>query len=33
MVETRKRIAEWNSLGRQLCDAFVDVAERVATPA
>jgi GMP synthase (glutamine-hydrolysing) len=29
-AETRKRIAEWNELGRTLCDAFVDVAERVA---
>ena len=33
MAETRKRIGEWNTLGRQLCDAFVEVAERVATPA
>jgi GMP synthase (glutamine-hydrolysing) len=32
MVETRERMAEWNTLGRSLCDAFVDVAERVATP-
>jgi GMP synthase-like glutamine amidotransferase len=31
--ETRKRISEWNDFGRSLCDAFVDVAERVATPA
>jgi GMP synthase (glutamine-hydrolysing) len=31
--ETRERIEEWNALGRELCGAFVDVAERVATPA
>jgi GMP synthase (glutamine-hydrolysing) len=31
--ETRERIGEWNELGKSLCDAFVDVAERVATPA
>jgi hypothetical protein len=31
--ETRKRIGDWNELGKGLCDAFVDVAERVATPA
>jgi GMP synthase (glutamine-hydrolysing) len=30
--ETRKRIGDWNELGKSLCDAFVDVAERVATP-
>ncbi len=30
---TRERIVAWNELGRTLCDAFVDVAERVATPA
>ena len=28
--ETRKRIDDWNELGKSLCDAFVDVAERVA---
>jgi len=33
LAETRERIEEWNDLGRTLCDAFVDVAERVATPA
>jgi GMP synthase (glutamine-hydrolysing) len=33
LAETRERIAEWNELGRVLCDAFVDVAERVAAPA
>jgi GMP synthase (glutamine-hydrolysing) len=31
--ETRERIEAWNELGRNLCGAFVDVAERVATPA
>jgi GMP synthase (glutamine-hydrolysing) len=31
--DTRTRIRAWNELGRTLCDAFVDVAERVATPA
>jgi GMP synthase (glutamine-hydrolysing) len=33
LADTRERIAPWNELGRTLCDAFVDVAERVATPA
>jgi GMP synthase (glutamine-hydrolysing) len=33
LAETRDRIGEWNALGRELCGAFVDVAERVATPA
>jgi GMP synthase (glutamine-hydrolysing) len=33
ITETRARIEAWNALGRELCDAFVDVAERVATPA
>jgi GMP synthase (glutamine-hydrolysing) len=33
LEQTRARIGEWNELGRSLCDAFVDVAERVATPA
>jgi len=32
MAETRERIGAWNALGRELCGAFVDVAERVATP-
>jgi GMP synthase (glutamine-hydrolysing) len=32
LEETRRRIADWNELGRSLCDAFVDVAERVASP-
>jgi GMP synthase (glutamine-hydrolysing) len=31
-AETLDRIGEWSELGRTLCDAFVDVAERVATP-
>jgi GMP synthase (glutamine-hydrolysing) len=31
--ETRKRIDGWNELGKSLCNAFVGVAERVATPA
>jgi GMP synthase (glutamine-hydrolysing) len=29
-VETRRRIAEWNALGRTLCTAFVEAAERIA---
>jgi GMP synthase (glutamine-hydrolysing) len=33
LEQTRARIAEWNELGKRLCDAFVEVAERVATPA
>jgi GMP synthase (glutamine-hydrolysing) len=33
LADTRERIDAWNELGRTLCDAFVDVAERVATPA
>ena len=32
LADTRERIDPWNELGRTLCDAFVDVAERVATP-
>ena len=31
--ETRRRIGDWNELGKSLCDAFVGVAERIATPA
>jgi hypothetical protein len=31
--QTRARIGAWNELGKNLCDAFVDVAERVAAPA
>ena len=33
MAETETRIAEWERLGRLLCDAFVDVAERIAVAA
>ena len=33
LEQTRERIGAWNELGKRLCDAFVDVAERVATPA
>jgi GMP synthase (glutamine-hydrolysing) len=33
LAETRARIEEWNGVGGKLCDAFVDVAERVAAPA
>ena len=33
LAETRTRIAEWNVLGRALCGAFVEAAERVAAPA
>jgi GMP synthase (glutamine-hydrolysing) len=33
LSQVRARIGEWNELGRILCDAFVDVTERVATPA
>jgi GMP synthase-like glutamine amidotransferase len=29
-AETRERIAAWNQLGRNLCGAFLDVAERLA---
>jgi GMP synthase (glutamine-hydrolysing) len=29
--ETRERIGDWNELGRNLCDAFVGVAERAPT--
>jgi GMP synthase (glutamine-hydrolysing) len=32
LAQTRDRIGAWNELGRGLCNAFVDVAERVATP-
>ena len=32
-VETRKRIAEWNELGRGLCSAFLETAERATRPA
>jgi len=32
-AETEARIGEWNELGRSLCSAFVEVAERTAVPA
>jgi GMP synthase (glutamine-hydrolysing) len=32
-AETRERIAEWNGLGSQLCDAFLTAAERLASVA
>jgi GMP synthase (glutamine-hydrolysing) len=31
--DTRERIGAWNDFGRNLCSTFVDVAERVVTPA
>jgi GMP synthase (glutamine-hydrolysing) len=31
LTETRARIGEWNDVGRTLCGAFVEAAERVAT--
>jgi len=31
-AETRARIAEWNELGRTLCSAFLEAAERIAGP-
>jgi GMP synthase (glutamine-hydrolysing) len=33
LTDTRERIDAWNGVGRTLCDAFVDVAERVGAPA
>jgi hypothetical protein len=30
--ETEERVQLWNRLGRQLCDGFVAVAERVGAP-
>ena len=32
-AETREKIEAWNDLGRSLCGAFVEAAERVAEPA
>lgn len=32
LAETRRRIAAWNELGRALCGAFAEVAERVTAP-
>jgi GMP synthase (glutamine-hydrolysing) len=31
-AETRARIAEWNDLGRTLCSAFLETAERLTAP-
>jgi GMP synthase (glutamine-hydrolysing) len=33
LAESRQRMATWNELGRTLCNAFVDVAERVTATA
>lgn len=33
LAETSERIGEWNELGRKLCGAFLEAAERVAAPA
>jgi GMP synthase (glutamine-hydrolysing) len=33
LADTRERIENWNAIGRGLCDAFVDAAERVVAPA
>ena len=33
LEQTREHIGAWNDFGRKLCDAFIEVAERVATPA
>jgi GMP synthase (glutamine-hydrolysing) len=33
LSQTRERVGAWNNLGRQLCSAFLDVAERIGTPA
>ena len=33
LSESRERIGRWNDLGRGLCGAFVEVAERVSAPA
>lgn len=32
LSQTRERVAAWNELGRSLCSAFVELAERVTTP-
>ena len=32
-AETEQRIGEWNDLGRTLCGAFLEVAERAAVTA
>ena len=33
LAQSRERMVAWNQLGRTLCNAFVDVAERVTAPA
>ncbi len=33
LAQTRERIGAWNELGREVCGAFVEIAERVAVPA
>jgi GMP synthase-like glutamine amidotransferase len=33
LAESQQRMETWNKLGRTICDAFIDVAERVAAPA
>lgn len=33
LAETRKRIGQWNELGKRLCGAFLECAERVAAAA
>jgi GMP synthase (glutamine-hydrolysing) len=33
LADTHERIAEWNALGRGLCGAFLEAAERVGVPA
>ena len=33
LAETSERIGGWNDLGRRMCSAFVEAAERVAAPA
>ncbi len=32
LAQTRERMDEWNAIGRKLCGAFVEVAERAAAP-
>jgi GMP synthase-like glutamine amidotransferase len=33
LSQTRERVAGWNEFGRQLCSSFLEVAQRVGTPA
>jgi hypothetical protein len=33
LSQTRERVAGWNDFGRQLCSTFLEVAERIGTPA